>query len=47
MNRSYMMEFFDPKNNASLPCGYIALGCAGLLIISGIVAMNKLGDIEV
>jgi len=47
MNRSYMMEFFSPQNNANLPCGYIALVCAAMLIISGYVVMNKIGDIEV
>lgn len=47
LNREYMMEFFKPSNNATLPCGYIALVCAGLLIIAGYVTMNKIGDIEV
>ena len=47
LNRPYMMEFFNPDNNARLPCGYIALVCAGILIITGYVAMNKLADIEV
>jgi tight adherence protein B len=46
MNRDYMMEFFSPENNNVLPCGYFALVCAGALIISGYVAMNKIGDIE-
>ncbi len=44
MNRSYMMEFFLPEN---FPCGYIALGVALALIVSGYFAMNKLADIEV
>lgn len=47
LNRSYMMEFFKPENNAPLPCGYIALACSAALIIVGYVVMNKLGDIEV
>ncbi len=47
VNRPYMEEFFKPENNAKLPCGYIALACAAILIITGYVAMNKLGDIEV
>jgi tight adherence protein B len=47
LNRSYMMEFFSAENNTRLPCGYFALVCAAALIISGYVAMNKLGDIEV
>ena len=47
LNREYMMEFFKPENNASLPCGYIALVCGALLIGAGYVVMNKIGDIEV
>jgi tight adherence protein B len=47
LNRPYMMEFFSPANNANLPCGYIALACAAILIITGYVTMNKIGDIEV
>jgi tight adherence protein B len=47
LNRGYMMEFFSPQNNANLPCGYFALVCAAILIISGYVVMNKIGDIEV
>jgi tight adherence protein B len=46
-NKPYMMEFFNPKNNDKLPCGYIALGCAATLIVVGYVVMNKIGDIEV
>jgi tight adherence protein B len=38
------MEFFKPEN---VPCGYIALGVSGLLIIAGYFAMNKLADIEI
>jgi tight adherence protein B len=47
LNREYMMEFFNPENNANLPCGYIALACSASLIIAGYVVMNKIGDIEV
>jgi len=47
LNREYMMEFFKPENNASIPCGYIGLGCAGILIVVGYVVMNKIGEIEV
>ncbi len=48
LNRSYMMEFFNPDNNMGMiPCGYLALVCAGMLIMSGYAAMNKIGDIEV
>ncbi len=44
LNREYIMEFFKPESGI---CGIIALGLAGLLIIAGYFAMNKLGDIEV
>jgi len=47
MNRPYMMEFFNPENNATLPCGYIALVCSATLIIVGYVVMNKIADIEI
>ncbi len=47
LNRAYMMEFFNPVNNARIPCGYIALGVAFMLIVSGYFAMNKLGEIEI
>jgi len=47
LNRDYMMEFFNPVNNARIPCGFIALGLAAILIISGYFAMNKLGEIEI
>ncbi|NPV84813.1 MAG: secretion system protein F [Anaerolineae bacterium] len=42
LNRQYIMEFFS-----SGICGYIALGLAGILIISGYFVMNKLGEIEI
>ena len=44
LNREYIMEFFKPETGI---CGIIALGSAGLLIVAGYFAMNKLGDIEV
>ena len=44
LNREYMMTYFQPEN---VPCGYIALGLAGLLIIMGYFSMSKLGEIEV
>lgn len=44
LNREYMMEFFKPEN---VPCGYIALSFAAILIVAGYFVMNKLGDIEV
>jgi tight adherence protein B len=50
LNREYMMEFFKPENNAvfgTVPCGYIGLGLGGLLILSGYLVMNKMGEVEV
>lgn len=44
LNRDYMMTFFRPDTGI---CGYIALGVAIIMIISGYFAMNKLADIEV
>jgi tight adherence protein B len=44
VNRPYMMEFFIQEN---VPCGYIALAIAGLMIIAGYFAMNKLAQIEI
>jgi len=44
LNREYMMVYFQPEN---VPCGYIALGLAALLIAAGYFTMTKLGDIEV
>jgi tight adherence protein B len=44
LNREYMMEFFKPE---SFPCGYIALGVGGLMIISGYFVMTKIATIEV
>lgn len=43
MNREYIMNFFvDP-----IWCGGSMLGCSGLLIVAGTLAMNKIADIEV
>ncbi len=44
LNRDYMMEFFKPEN---VPCGYIALGVAGLMIASGYFVMGKLAEVEI
>jgi tight adherence protein B len=44
LNREYVMDFFRPEN---VPCGYIALGVAGLMILSGYFAMNKLSQVEI
>lgn len=44
LNRDYMMQFFASEN---FPCGYIALGLALGLIVSGYFVMNNLGKVEV
>jgi tight adherence protein B len=44
LNRSYVMEFFG-KDNAL--CGGIALGAAGLLIVSGYFVMTRIANVEV
>jgi tight adherence protein B len=47
INREYMMEFVKSENNTPIPCGYIALGCSLLLILTGYFTMKKLGKIDV
>lgn len=47
INPTYMMEYFKPETNSPLPCGYCALIAAGILIIAGYFAMNKLGQIDI
>jgi tight adherence protein B len=44
INRSYIMEFFNKKN---ILCGGIALGVAGLLIVSGYFVMTRIANVEV
>jgi tight adherence protein B len=44
LNRSYVMEFFTEQN---LLCGSVALGAAGLLIVTGYFVMTRIGNIEV
>ena len=44
LDRPYMMTYFEPEN---IPCGYIALGLAAILIVAGYFTMTKLGEIEV
>ncbi|HEY61264.1 MAG TPA: secretion system protein [Anaerolineae bacterium] len=44
LNRDYLMTLFQPENRI---CGFIVLGVAAILIISGYLAMNKIADIEV
>jgi tight adherence protein B len=44
LNREYMMEFFKPDAGI---CGFIALGVAAIMIISGYFVMQKISQIEV
>jgi len=44
LNRDYMMQFFYP---ATRLFGFIALGIAGILILSGYFVMTKIANIEV
>lgn len=43
LNREYMMSFFDK----GYLCGFGALGCAAVLIVSGYFIMMRIADIEV
>lgn len=44
LNRSYVMEFFNEPNAL---CGGIALGIAGVLIVSGYFVMTRIANVEV
>jgi len=43
-NREYLLTFFKPGN---ILCGGVMLGLAGVMVLAGYLAMNKLADIEV
>jgi tight adherence protein B len=47
LNRPYIMLLVNPASNKPLPCGYIALGGAALLITSGYFVMQKIAKIDV
>jgi tight adherence protein B len=47
LNRPYVMLLVDPTANSPIPCGYMAIGGAGVLIISGYLVMQKMAKIEV
>jgi len=44
VNREYIMEFFNPETRG---CGYPLLGLAGLMIVSGFVAVQKIVNIDI
>ena len=47
INRDYIMIMVEKEANTPIPCGFIALGLAVLLIVVGYLIMNKITDIEV
>ncbi len=48
INRDYIMLLVSPESNSGpVPCGYLALGLAGILIVTGYLVIKKLGNIEV
>lgn len=44
VNREYIMEFFNPETRA---CGYPLLGLAGLMIVVGFLAVQKIVSIDI
>jgi tight adherence protein B len=44
LSPSYMLALFTPDAGI---CGYIAIGLAAILIVSGYFVMMKIGEIEV
>jgi tight adherence protein B len=44
VNREYIMEFFNPETRA---CGYPLLGLAGLMIVVGFIAVQKIVSIDI
>lgn len=44
VNREYIMEFFNPETRA---CGYPLLALAGLMIVSGFIAVQKIVSIDI
>jgi tight adherence protein B len=47
MNPEYIMLYFQPESNSPVPCGFIALGLAALLIFMGYMVMTNIAKIEV
>jgi tight adherence protein B len=48
VNREYIMQLVAPENNnGPIPCGYVALGTSGLLIVSGYMIMQRISKIDV
>ena len=47
INREYIMTMLDKELNKPIPCGYLGLALAAILILVGYFVMNKLAKIEV
>lgn len=47
LNPEYIMTYFAAESNTPVPCGYIALGVAALLIFLGYTVMTNMAKIEV
>ncbi len=47
MNPEYIGLYFAPESNSPVPCGFIALGLAALLIFMGYMVMTNIAKIEV
>jgi len=47
LNKPYIMTLVDPEANKQIPCGYLAIGGAVILITSGYFVMQKMAKIDV
>jgi len=48
INRDYILLLVSKESNSGpIPCGYVSLGLAALLIVSGYIVIKKMGNIEV
>jgi tight adherence protein B len=48
INRDYILLLVSKESNSGpIPCGYVSLGLAALLIVSGYFVIKKMGNIEV
>ena len=48
INREYIMLLVSPESNSGpIPCGFVSLGVAGMMIVAGYFVIKKIGNIEV
>jgi tight adherence protein B len=47
INREYIIILISKESNNPTPCGFLALGLAGVLIVVGYIVITKVGDIDV